>query len=528
MGEGERKMSVRVLAILWLTACASIARAQHEPVPEPAVLTMWNRPIVTFRATVSEVTPEQRAQNALARIDAHIERRHSSRVGTRYAEIGDAKGFLVTLDAAVAFGIVAQDIDPESELTLEQTAARAADQLRAVLAARDKQQRAGVLARGFGLTLAAIIVFVVAIRLVVALRELAVRKIDAFLRNRKLAIGGLDIVPTLATVERATFRVLSWGAIAAVTYLIVTFILQAFPYTEPLGDRLGVYLRQQAADTAIAVVKSMPSLVAIVAVLLITRALALWSSRLLAEVEHGARVVRWPAQEQARATRRIANGLIWILGAAIAYSLLPWSGSPIFRGMSLVLGLGASLASAGLMNQWISGLVVLYARSFRIGDYVRIGETEGIITEMGPLATKVRSIRREEITIPNAVMTTEKLINFTRLSGADGALLSVPIAIGYNVSWRRVQELLVRAARETPGLRSDPAPRVLQWGLSDFSVEYHLHTHLERAEDRTWVRSELQARILDSFMTAGVQIMTPHFEAQPDKPVIAGQAAAFQ
>ena len=69
-----------------------------------------------------------------------------------------------------------------------------------------------------------------------------------------------------------------------------------------------------------------------------------------------------------------------------------------------MFGVALSLASTGLVNQWISGLVILYSRSFEIGDFIAVGETEGIVTEMGPLATKLRTMRREEITLPNAVV----------------------------------------------------------------------------------------------------------------------------
>jgi small-conductance mechanosensitive channel len=489
------------------------------------VLSIWNRPLVTYRATVNGVEPAQRVRNARARIATEIDTAQPESVGVRAAEIGSAQGVVVTIGENVAFGIVADDLDAESALTLEEAAAHAASGLREVLHAREQQRRGAVIARGIGLTALAVFVFAVAFRLIVAARELAVQKLDALLRSRSFVLAGVDILPTLATVERATFRVLSWAAIGALAYVVLAFVLRLFPYTEPLGLRLRIYLMDQVSNAALAVVRSAPSLVAIVAVILITRALALWSSRLLAEIEHGARIVSWLAQEQARATRRIANGVIWILGAAIAYSMLPFSGSPIFRGMSLVLGLGVSLASAGLVNQWISGLVVLYSRSFRLGDYVRVGEIEGIITEMGPLAAKMRTIRREEVTIPNAVMTTDKLINFTRLGSEQGALLSVSLAIGYDVPWRQVEALLLQAAAATGGVRRKPVPRVLQWDLTDFYVQYQLHVYLEHADARATVRSDLNARILDAFTTAGVQIMTPHFESQPEKPVLATRAS---
>ncbi len=514
-------MTRAVLIVVVLLACfGASAQTEHVTAAEPAVLSLWNRQIVTFRATVDGVTPAQRVLNSRKRIDENIDAHTTAPVATRVTTIGDVKGILVTMGPGVAFGLVQGDLDAESSWSLEQAAARAALRLQKALQAHEQQQRPLVVARGIALSVLALLVFVVAVKLILVVREWLIHAIDRRLQLRHWVIGGVDILPTISTIERATFRVLAWIAIAAVVYLVVIFVLQAFPYTEPLGDRLGTYLRGRLADAAVTAVRASPNILGIVAVIYMTRTISLWVSRVIAEVEHGVRTVTWIGSWQARATRRIASGLIWVLGLAVAYSLLPWSNNPIFQGMSLVIGLGASLASAGLVNQWISGVVVLYSRSFRIGDYVKIGDVEGYVTEMGPLATKLHTIRREEITVPNAVMTSDNLVNYSKLGDEQGALLSVSIQIGYDVPWRRVEALLLEAAAKTEGVRRDPAPRALRWELSDFSVLYQLHVRLENAEYRATVRSELNSNILDAFMRAQVQIMTPHFEGQPDKPVL--------
>jgi small-conductance mechanosensitive channel len=522
MGEGQREMMLWRYILAGLFACFVVsAQSGQAPIVEPAILSLWNRPIVIFRATVDGVPPAQRVQNSRERIDAHLEQQATSPIATRVTTIGEMKGILITMGPDVAFGLVEGDLDAESSTSLEQAAARAANRLHEALQARERQQRPWVLARGIGLTLLAVLVFIILIKLILAGREWAILKIDQRLQLRHWVVGGVDILPTLTTVERATFRVLAWGAIGAATYLLMIFVLRAFPYSEPLGDRLGTYLRGWFEHAVVAVVKASPNVLGIVAIIYITRTIVLWIARVIAEVEHGVRTMTWLSQGQARATRRIVSGLIWILGLAVAYSLLPWSNNPIFQGMSIVLGLGASLASAGLVNQWISGVVVLYSRSFRIGDYVKIGSVEGYVTELGPLAAKLHTIRREEITVPNSVMTSDNLINYSRLGDEQGALLSVSIAIGYDVQWRRVEALLLQAAAETEGVRADPSPRVLRWELSDFFVQYQLHVRLVNAEHRATVRSELNSNILDAFAAAQVQIMTPHFEGQPDKPVVA-------
>jgi small-conductance mechanosensitive channel len=308
--------------------------------------------------------------------------------------------------------------------------------------------------------------------------------------------------------------------ILALAYLCLTFIFHQFPYTAPLAERLGDYLVDRLLAAGRAVALALPSLLGVVAVLLVTRAIALWVSRLLVEVEHGVRHVSWLAQEQAKATRRIAGGIVWALGIATAYPVLPWSNSLAFQGMSVIIGLAVSFASGGLVNHWVSGLMLLYARSFRVGEFVAIGATEGVVTEMGALATKLRTMRREEITIPNASMAGERIVNYTRLASEQGMLLSISLAVGYDVAWQQVAGLLKDAAAATHGIAAEPAPRVLVWELSDFSVRYQLHTHLEPRTSRIAARVELNTRILDAFAAEGVQIMTPHFESQPERPAI--------
>ncbi|HEU4690130.1 MAG TPA: mechanosensitive ion channel domain-containing protein [Vicinamibacterales bacterium] len=497
------------------------AHGQEIAVTEPATLVVWNRTIAVFRAPVGGVTPVNRAANSAARIDDLPDSAADAKIAIQPARVGTDEGLAIAVGDRVVFGLVPGDLDPEAQVPLDKAASDAARRLEELLDARVAQRDVRGTLRGAAYSALALIAFVVALRLILKFRNALVGKLTFLLRNKKLSLGGIDIIPTLETVERATFRVLSWALILGLAYLSLTFVFHQFPYTAPLGERLGSWLVAKLAAAGRAIALSLPSLIGVVAVLMITRAISLWASRVLVEVEHGLREVAWLAQEQAKATRRIASGIIWVLGIATAYPLLPWSDSKAFQGMSVVLGLAVSFASGGLINHWVSGLMVLYARSYRVGEFVSIGGTEGTVTEMGALATKLRTMRREEVTVPNAVMASERLINYTRLAGTHGMLLSTSIAIGYGVPWQRVQQLLTDAAAATPGVAPEHPPRVLAWELSDFFVNYQLHTHLAAGADRIAVRAELNTRILDVFAAAGVQIMTPHFESQPEQPVIA-------
>jgi len=242
-------------------------------------------------------------------------------------------------------------------------------------------------------------------------------------------------------------------------------------------------------------------------------------SGIFEKVEKGQAILPGFDPDTARATRRIVVVLVWIFVLTAAYPYIPGSRTEAFRAIGVFLGLMASLGAAGFVNQVMSGLVVVYSRSLRIGDHVRIGDKEGIVSDIGTLSTKLMTLAREEVTVPNSVLAGTTVTNFTKLAGEDGAVVQTKVTIGYDVPWRQVHALLELAADRTTGLRKSPKPRVLQRALSDFYVEYQLFAHLERVEGRILALSELHAQIQDAFNEFGVQILSPHFESQPAQKV---------
>jgi len=154
-----------------------------------------------------------------------------------------------------------------------------------------------------------------------------------------------------------------------------------------------------------------------------------------------------------------------------------------------------------------------------VGDYVRIDDYEGTVMSIGTLSTKLRTPRDEEINIPNTVIVSTTTRNYTRLNREKGAPIATTVTIGYSSPWRQVHAMLLEAARRTPGLRTSPEPRVLQTALSDFYVEYTLVSRLEEPEARVRTLSVLHANIQDIFNEYGVQIMSPHYEGDPEGKV---------
>jgi small-conductance mechanosensitive channel len=166
--------------------------------------------------------------------------------------------------------------------------------------------------------------------------------------------------------------------------------------------------------------------------------------------------------ETVNATHRIVNILVWGLGIAVAYPFIPMSDSDAFKGLSVMFGFMLTLGSAGIVNQLMSGLVLVYSRALSVGDFVDLGETVGVVSEVGALSTKIINMRNEEVTIPNAVLVGSPIKNYSRLAGARGTLVSTKVTIGYDTPWRQVHAMLIAAAEQTPGLRSLPRPFVYQ------------------------------------------------------------------
>jgi small-conductance mechanosensitive channel len=223
--------------------------------------------------------------------------------------------------------------------------------------------------------------------------------------------------------------------------------------------------------------------------------------------------------ETAQPTRRIVTVILWLFSLVMMYPYLPGSDSDAFKGVSVFVGLLLSIGSAGTVNQAVSGLMLMYARALRVGDYVQIGETEGTVVTLGMFSTRIRTPKGEIVSLPNAVIVGTTTKNYSREEETGGVILATTVTIGYNAPWRQVHAMLIEAAARTEGLMKDPPPRVLQRSLSDFYVEYMLGARIAEPHKRIAVLDTLHRNIQDVFNEYGVQILSPHYEADPAEKV---------
>jgi small-conductance mechanosensitive channel len=231
----------------------------------------------------------------------------------------------------------------------------------------------------------------------------------------------------------------------------------------------------------------------------------------------------WLNTHTAPATRRIVNATLWLFAIAMAYPYLPGSHTEAFKGLSVMVGLMVSIGASGIVGQIASGLILVYTYALKQGEYVRINDCEGTVTELSLFVTRLRTGMGEEIAIPNALVLSNVTRNFSRIrnsAGRSGYVLDTTVTIGYDTPWRQVHAMLIEAATATPEILDDPAPYVVQTALSDFYVAYRLVVNVgtDVPSARAKVASDLHAAIQDAFNRHGVQIMSPHYFGDPASP----------
>jgi small-conductance mechanosensitive channel len=510
--------SVRGVLTTLLTVALGVAVAAQpaETVIQPATLVYANRPIMEFRGIGLSRTPAERARSAVHVLDRLVDDAPRARADTMPAE----GGIIVRLDGTAVFAVVPADVNTLTGETLERTAAAAAERLQRAFDEAVELRNPTRLLRSGSLALAGTLLFAALLWLVYRFRRIATERLSRTTeRQLEKLSGGAEIVRASRVPEvlQRALQLITMLLIVMVVYSWLTFVLRRFPYTRPLGESLRTVLTDSGAALIRRLVDSLPDLVMIGVIVIATRFLVRLARYFFEAVEHGRIAVPWMFPETAQPTRRIVSWLLWLLAIVVAYPYMPGSSSDAFKGVSVFVGLMVSLGSSGIMNQVMSGLTITYSRAFRVGDFVRIGEIEGTVAHLGVLSLKIKTNRREEITIPNALVVSASATNYSRFAAGEGVQVATSISIGYDTPWRQVEALLLLAAERTKGIRRDPPPATRKAELHEFNVVYTLLVCLEHPHLRVPTLHALHGNILDAFNEYGVQITSPNYEADPER-----------
>ncbi|WP_458788717.1 mechanosensitive ion channel family protein [Dyella jiangningensis] len=488
--------------------------------PEGAPVVVWNRTVVTLYAPYHGMTADERAHAASERIESALDTLKADDLSISWIEAGGEKGAALRAGNLVLFGILPGDIGTDDRASIEQAAGRGAAVLRDIIRERELARQPRLLLVGVMYSVLATMILIVLCWGLIRLDRFVQHKLIAVTQARlRLDVAGFDLRPMMWTLVRRSVSLVRLALTLFFGYLWLSFVLKRFPYSRPWGSRLGEYLMEIGLQLMTALVNQLPNLLTLVVIFLVTRAVTRLIAAWFRAVEEGAVQVGWLEAPTARVTSRLVSMLVWLFALIVAYPYIPGAGTDAFKGVSVFVGLMLSLGSAGIVNQVMSGLVVLYSRAVRVGDFVRVGDHEGMVVEMGALSMKLVTRKREEITVPNSVLSSTSMRNYTRQSRDTGLLITTSVTIGYDTPWRQVVAMLEQAAARTEGLQADPPPFVLQTALSDFYIEYQLNVAIQRPSSYVMILSELNRNIVDIFNEFSVQIMSPHFEEQPKEKV---------
>lgn len=308
--------------------------------------------------------------------------------------------------------------------------------------------------------------------------------------------------------------------ILALAYVFINFVLSLFPWTRHVSKTLLGYVIDPLAIMAQAVLDYLPNLFFLVLLFFLLRYLIRLLRSFFSTVERGRIKLSGFDAEWARPTYRIIRAVLILLALVIAYPYIPGSDSQAFKGLSILVGVLFSLGSTSLISNIMAGYTMTYRRAFKVGDRVKIGDHVGEVTQIRQLVTHLRSLKNEEIVIPNSTILNGEIVNYSSMAKTKGLILHTSVGIGYEVSWRQVEAMLLMAAGRTQGLRTAPPPFVLQTSLGDFAVNYELNAFCAEPAEMAVIYSNLHRNIQDVFNEYQVQIMTPHYETDTGEPKI--------
>ncbi len=512
-------LALLLAGMLPLHAIAQSNTVATTAVP-PAKLKVLNREVMIFRATLGTYTPEQRRDAAAARIEQAMTKIPGVRVE---ALPWDGKVEL-RVHGQTVFFILPGDVDELAGETLDSQRVTTEHRLSQAIGELEELHSRKYLIKAGAYTIGATLGVIVLIWLLARNRrwvesrliKLTASKADRIKSHSLRIIGLQNVVAVLRSLTSLVF----WLVIISAVFLWLEFVLQLFPLTRPLGEELHKQFLATLGKLGQSAVESLPDLGIVLVIAGLARFASTANRRFFVAIARGKSQSRFFDPSTAPITQRLITLLIWLTAIIVAFPYIPGSQTPAFRGISVMAGLMISVGSSNLIAQLIGGLTVIYNRACRPGDYIRIGEYEGTVASIGFFSSRLVTRRNEEVVLANSQISNGTLINYSCLNETVGVQIPVTVTVGYNTPWRQVHAMLLEAARRTTGLKSKPEHIVLQRALSDFYVEYELRVALETPMQRPEVLSELHAHTQDVFNEYGVQIMSPHYLANPPQAAI--------
>jgi len=296
-----------------------------------------------------------------------------------------------------------------------------------------------------------------------------------------------------------------------VIYLSLPLLFSVFPETENWTGTLLNWVLGPLKIALSATAGYLPNLFTILVIFFLFRFTLKGIRYFFEEVKIGNIRIGGFHEDWSVPTFNILRFILYAFMLVIIFPYLPGSGSAAFQGVSVFLGILISLGSSSAITNIVAGLVITYMRPFKIGDRVKIGEVTGDVIEKTMLVTRVRTIKNEDITVPNSMVLSTNTVNYSSQGNPLGLIIHYEVTVGYDVAWRDIYELLINAALKTTHIEQDPKPFVLQRSLNDFYVSYQINAYTHQASKQASIYSNLLENIQDELNAAGIDLLSPTY-----------------
>jgi small-conductance mechanosensitive channel len=217
----------------------------------------------------------------------------------------------------------------------------------------------------------------------------------------------------------------------------------------------------------------------------------------------------------------ITGYVMFVIAALAALSVAGFN----FANIAIIAGalsVGIGFGLQNIVNNFVSGLILLFERPIRKGDWVQVGTTEGYVKEINIRSTRILTFDRSDVIVPNSELISNQVTNFMLGDIRGRAIVRVGVAYGSDTD--KVRYILTQVAEENELVVKDgtsPKPMVLFRGFGDSSLDFELRVHLYDVDRRLSTISNLNFAIDKAFRDEGIEIPFPqrdvHMKTLPDK-----------
>lgn len=523
-------LRLAVLVLLALMTLQLVARAQTDENPnspvaaEVGVVVLEGKPLFEIKTPLGASSPADRAELVNRKLVEVANNAEIPVESIRLDTIRDGQVIMAGENVPIAIAAVTQEDAALAKTTPDALANRYRQTLQQAIVQYRQERTVNNLLRGIGYTVLATLALILAFNLFNWLYTRIVQRFEEWVstHNLRLSAGRTWTLP-IAPFGDLILRFLDLGRNLLNLTLVGFYgfwVLSFFAWTRPISQNFWSLVQKTLTGIEQAIVHYLPNLFMLVLIAFITREILAFIRLFFREIERGTIAVPWFYPDWIQPTFQLVRFLVIAIAVAIGMPFLPGFQSPAFQGVSLVLSALFTLGAAGAVSNIVGGVVAVYTRGFQLGDMIKISDLMGVVVEKNLLVTRIRTPKNVVITLPNSTVLNSNIINYSAMAkdvgDQTGLILNTTVTLGYDVPWRKVHEVLIQAAHDTPNLLKHPAPFVLQTALNDYNVSYELNAYTDRAEAMPSIYSDLHKHIQDRCNQAGIEILSPAFSALRD------------